>query len=305
MNINELRQFMNNLEHDNPDSISLKLVVKNNGIYQSYNVVLDANLREEIKELYSENLENRLYDLEQEQYNPNVGQDGYLAVCDLEVANISTVIEELEDEDNNTDDVEDLDLNYVNFYVLTFSQNDNNVYIFRRFNKLKRLRKGFFGVLDGNTFHKLDNTLILGLDNEIDTLVYEDEALIVNRFSLQTIFNMHDYFIERATQALDQVSNSNVISNFDAFRNDCIGDRQAIKRITKIMNTPNRLEDFLEHADRLPEVIQSANLAVTIDGNGSLEYDGTREVRSEILFCMADAYYLSLLLQRIGEDITQ
>lgn len=305
MNITELRQFVNNLDYNNPDSISLRLVVKNNGVYQSYNVVLDENLREEIKEMYSEHLDNRLYDLEQEQYNPNIGQDGCLAVCELEVANISDVIEELEDEDNNADDVEDLDLNDVNFYVLKFSENNNDAYIFRRFNKLKKLRKGFVGVLDGNTFHKLDNALVLGLDSEIDTLVYEQEALIVNRFALQTIFNMNDYFIDRATQALDQVESSNVISNFDNFRNDCIGDRQAVKRITKIMNTPNRLEDFVEHANRLPEVIREANLEVTVDGNGSLEYDGTREVRSEILFCMADAYYLSLLLQRIGEDIAQ
>ncbi|QZN89140.1 DUF4868 domain-containing protein [Vagococcus lutrae] len=305
MNITELRQFINNLNHANPDSIILKLVVKNNDVYQSYNVVLDLNLRLEIKEMYSNHLATRLYDLEQKLYNPNIVQDGCVEVCDLEVANISEVIEKLEDEEYNVDDVEDLDLNNVNFYVLKFSESNNKTYIFRRFNKLKKLRRGFFGIIDGNTFHKLDNTLVLGLDSEIDTLVYEEEALIVNRFALQTIFNMNDYFIDRATQALDQVEKSNVISNFINFRNDCIGDRQAVKRITKIMNTPNRLEDFIKHADRLPEVIQEAKLEVTVDVNGSLEYDGTREIRSEILFCMADAYYLSLLLQRIGEDVAQ
>lgn len=305
MNITELRQFFNNLDYNNPDSITLKLVVKNNGVYQSYNVVLDPNLREEIKEMYVEHLNHRLFDLDQERYNPNTGQDGFLAVCGLEVANISDVIEELEVEDSNNDDVEELDLNNVNFYVLKFSDNNNFSYIFRRFNKLKKLRRGFVGLLDGNTFHKLDNALVLGLDSEIDTLVFEEEALIVNRFALQTIFNMNDYFIGRTTEALDQVEDRNVISNFENFRNDCIGDRQAIKRITKIMNTPNRLEDFILHANRLPDVIREANLEVTVDENGSLEYDGTREIRSEILFCMADAYYLSLLLNRIGEDITQ
>lgn len=305
MNIDLLRGFIGELDIEDEDSVCLKLVVKNNGVYQSYNVVLDDNLREEIKDLYLENVNGRLFDLEQEDYNPNLGQDGCLAVCNLEVANISEVIEQIENEENNNDDVEDLDLNDVNFYVLKFSDDENNAYFFRRFTKLRKLRRGFVGVLDGNTFHRLDNNLFLGLDSEIDTLVFEDEALIVNRFSLQTIFNMNDYFIDRASQALDQVENRNVISNFDNFRNDCISDRQAIKRITKIMNTPNRLEDFVQHANRLPDVIREANLEVTVDANGSLEYDGTREVRSEILFCMADAYYLSLLLQRIGEDIAQ
>ncbi|AOV07992.1 Kiwa anti-phage protein KwaB-like domain-containing protein [Sporosarcina ureilytica] len=305
MNINELKEFIENLDTDEVDSVSVKLVQKIGENYEVYQPSVHQRVREDLKNLYAEIFETRLFELPQEEYNPNVGQDGYLSVANLEVAHVETTIEEINSEENIHGDLGDLDLETINFYCIKFRHNDESLYIFRRFSKMRKIRRGFLGVLEDSTLRKLENDLFIGLDSDIDILVFQNEMLIINRFALQTIFNLQDYFTERATYALGQIQQGNVISNFDEFSEDCLNDRQASQRITKIINTPGRIEGFLQTAESLPNVIARANLDIELNENGQIVYTRNREVRSQILFCIADAYYLSLLLGRIGEDITQ
>ena len=222
------------------------------------------------------------------------------------MAHVNETIEKIESEENIHGDLNEMNLDDINFYCIRFKQGAESVYIFRRFTKMKKIRKGNVPYIEDNTLRKFDNNLFIGLDRDIDILVYQGQILIINRFALQTIFNLHDYFIQRATEALDQIETGNVISNFVEFREDCLNDRQASKRITKIVNTPGRIEGFLEHANLLPNVIATeADLEIELNEDGQIIYTRNRQVRSQILFCIADAYYMSLILNRIGEDLSQ
>jgi len=305
LDINNLRQFVGNLDIGQADSVSVKLVQKIGENYEVYQPAVHRRVRADLKDLYTDVFGTRLFELPQEDYNPNVGQDGYLAVANLDVAHVNATIEELNLEANIHGDLGELDLETINFYCIKLTHNNESMYVFRRFTKMKKIRRGLLGLLEDNTLRKVENELFIGLDRDIDILVFQNEMLIINRFSLQTIFNLQDYFTERATSALDQIQIGNVISNFDEFREDCLTDRQASKRITRILNTPGRIEGFLQTAELLPNVIAEANLDIELNENGQIVYTRNREVRSQILFCIADAYYLSLLLGRIGEDITQ
>ncbi|WP_274307268.1 Kiwa anti-phage protein KwaB-like domain-containing protein [Solibacillus daqui] len=304
MDILGLRQFFRDFNVDT-GNISVKLVQKIDQEYEVYEPIVRNRLQRDLKELYVEVLQTRLFGLPQEEYNPNVGQDGYLSVAPLYVAHVDETIEKLESEENIHGDMNEMNLDDINFYCVTFTRNGESVYIFRRFTKMKKIRRGISTFIEDNTLRKFDNDLFIGLDRDIDILVYQGEMLIVNRFALQTIFNLQDYFTTRATEALDHIENGNVISNFEEFREDCLNDRQASKRITKIINTPGRIEGFLANANLLPNVIEEAALEIELNEDGQIIYTRNRQVRSEILFCIADAYYLSLLLNRIGEDISQ
>lgn len=305
MNINNLKQFVDNINVLDADSVSVKLVQKIGGNYEVYEPAVNYDVRINLKDMYAEVFETRLFELPQEAYNANVGQDGYLSVANLDVARVDTTIVELNSEENIHGDLGDLDLEAINFYCIKLTHNGESMYIFRRFTKMKKIRRGFLGVFHDNALRQVENELFIGLDRDVDILVFQNEMLIINRFALQTIFNLQDYFIERTTYALNQIQQGNVISNFDEFREDCLNDRQASKRITKIINTPGRVEGFLQTANLLPNVIAEANLDIELNEDGQIVYTRDREVRSQILFCIADAYYLSLLLGRIGEDITQ
>lgn len=305
MNINDLKQFVDNINALDADSVSVKLVQKIGENYEVYEPAVDPDVRRNLKDMYAEVFDTRLFELPQEAYNPNIGQDGHLSVANIDVARVDTTIVELNSEENIHGDLGDLNLEDINFYCIKLTHNDESMYIFRRFTKMKKIRRGFLGVFHDNTLRQVENELFIGLDRDVDILVFQNEMLIINRFALQTIFNLQDYFTERATYALNQIRQGNVISNFDEFREDCLNDRQASKRITKIINTPGRVEGFLQTANLLPNVIAEANLNIELNESGQIVYTRDREVRSQILFCIADAYYLSLLLGRIGEDITQ
>jgi len=305
MDINELKQFINNVDTREVESVSVKLVEKTNSNYEVYEPNTELHLREDLKTLYEDVFSMRLFDLPQEEYNPNVGQDGHLSVADLQVARVAETIEELELEDNIHGDMEEMNLEKINFYCIKFSLNDESLYIFRRFTKMKKIRRGILGFIEDNSIKKVENELFIGLDRDVDIVVFQNQMLIINRFALQTIFNLNDYFTGRAQEALDQIENGNVISNFIEFREDCLEDRQASKRITKIINTPDRIDGFLSMAHMLPNVIAEADLDIELNENGQIVYTRNRHVRSQILFCIADAYYLSLMLGRIGEDVSQ
>lgn len=304
MNIQELRQFIGNFNIET-GNISVKLVQKINQEYEVYEPVVRPQLQRDLQDLYTEVLQTRLFELPQEDYNPNIGQDGYLPVAPLYVACVDEIIEKIEEEENIHGDMNEMNLDDINFYCIKFTQNTESAYIFRRFTKMKKIRKGISTFIEDNTLRKFNNDLFIGLDRDIDILVYQGEQLIVNRFALQTIFNLQDYFTGRATEALNHIENGNIISNFEEFREDCLNDRQASKRITKIINTPGRIEGFIENANLLPNVIAEADLEIELNEDGQIIYTRNRQVRSQILFCIADAYYLSLLLNRIGEDISQ
>lgn len=305
MDINQLNTFINNIDPEEVESVSVKLVEKANLNYEVYQPTIHRALRGELKTLYQDVLNTRLFELPQEEYNPNVGQDGHLSVANLDVAHVAQTIEQLELEDNIHGDMEDMNLESINFYCVKFVLNNEPLYIFRRFTKTKKIRRGFLGFIEDNSLRRVENDLFIGLDREIDILVFREQMLIINRFAIQTIFNLNDYFTERAQDALNQIEAGNVISNFGEFREDCLEDRQASKRITKIINTPDRITDFLGNAHLLPNVIAEADLDIELNANGQIIYTRNKQVRSQILFCIADAYYLSLILGRVGEDVSQ
>lgn len=305
LDINYLRRFINNINIDEASSISIKLIQKIDAGYEVYEPTVRNPMREELIDLYNEVFQTRLYDLPQEVYNPNIGQDGYLSIATLDVAYVDNTIAEIEDEVNIHGDMQDMNLNDINFYCIRLTHNNESMYIFRRFTKMKKIRRGILGILDDNTLRKFENELFIGIDRDIDILVFQNEMLIINRFALQTIFNLQDYFTERATEALNHIETGNLITNFEEFREDCLNDRQASKRITKIINTPGRIEGFLQNGHLLPNVIAEADLDIDLNEGGQLVYTRNRQVRSQILFCIADAYYESLIMGRIGEDPSQ
>lgn len=305
MDLENVRTIVNNVEFDVAGSISIKFVQKTRNGYEVYTPGIARNIKEALRDIYSEKLNSRSINMPQQEYNPNVSVDGYLACAPIETAQVDDAIEQLQMVDNQHGDIDDINIENINFYCIEFSYNNETVYFFRRFSKMKKMRRGFIGVIVGDEFTRLENENFLGIDCEIDIIAYNDETLIINRYALQTIFNLRDYFIERANDAFNIVAQADVIDNFADFREHCLNDMKATQRMTKIMNTPDRINNFITHANNLPLVIARANLNIELDANGRIIYVNDREIRSQIIYCIADAYYSSLMTGRIGEDPTQ
>lgn len=202
MNIDEIRRFMRDLDTANTDSITMKVVQKvGNGI-DIYTPEIIVGMRENLKNFFCESLDNKFFDLEQRVYDPSVVVEGTLQISDLATAHIIDVLADLRNSDNYVGDVKDIDIERVNYYVFEFSNNGRNLLIFRRFTKMKKIRNGLLGHFIDNTFRKIETDDFFGIDRDIDIMIFDNQALIVNRFALQTIFKLNDYFNQQAQIAL-------------------------------------------------------------------------------------------------------
>lgn len=301
MDLIDLKRKIENNDYSRVDSMKLRFVEKRERSYTSYIPEITGNLRREIANMYSRILTLDFFQNTQVPYNEIGKEEDTLEIAELEIANINTVIEAISEQQNVAQDLSEMELDDINFYVVEILINNEKVFLFRRFNKQKKLRKGIRGQFTGNGFVQLEAEVI-GLDNEIDIIVFSNEALIVNRFSLQTIFDLSDYFMGKSDQAMGVIGGYNKINNFDSFRIDCMNDGTAIKRLTKIINTPNLIQGFFSNINNLPMVIIDASLTITTDETGNIDYNGTREERTQILSCIADKYYITLLQGVVGED---
>ncbi|MDT2490728.1 DUF4868 domain-containing protein [Enterococcus avium] len=302
MNIQDIRNFINDVNEDLNDSICMKIVRKIGDGIEIGTPDLPLRMRHELKRFYIEILNNNFFDLEQRNYDPSIVVEGTLQVADLLTAHIEDILDDLSNPDNINGDINEIEIEKINYYVFEFQRNNERLLLFRRFTKMNKIRNGILGIFDDNSFRSIDTRDFFGLDRDVDIIIFREEALIVNRFALQTIFKLNDYFAERAEEALTSIRQHNIIANFDQFYQDCLTDKLSARRMTKIINTPGRLEGFFEHIENLPLVINHFQLDIGLE-NGQIIYNETKESRNHILGCISDGYYQSLIQERYGEEI--
>lgn len=301
LNIQSLKQKLRELDSTKLNSVKVSFIEKRKNGATSYIPEITKKLRESIINRYLEILEEGTFENEQQAYNEFGKEDDTLEIANLEVGNIQTIIDIIYKQENCEHDLSEMKIDKINYYVICFKKDEEEIYFFKRFNKQKRLRRGIRGWFIGNNFTQLEEEVI-GIGDDVDIIVYSDEALIINRFALQTIFDLSDYFLGRTDQAMRVIEGYKKINNFESFEEDCKNDGTAIKRLTRIVNTPNLISGFFSNFDNLPYVIKECSLTITIDEDGVIDYKGTREERTQILSCMADKYYITLLQGKTGED---
>ena len=301
LNIEDLKNSMLGLNFRNNGSVKLSFVEKRKNGITSFVPEISKSLRENIVEMYLRVLDYPVFQYEQQPYNELGKIDDVLDVATLEVGKIDSIINQINFEENRCHNLSEIKLDKINYYVVNFNLSGENFYFFRRFNKQKKLRKGVRGHFTGNNFVQLEDEVV-GIDEDIDIIVYQEEALIINRYALQTIFDISDYFSGKTDQAMEVIKGYKKINNFATFERDCKNDGTATKRLTKIVNTPELINGFFNHIHQLPNVIKDMSLVIQMDSNGNIDYKGTREERTQILSCIADKYYITLLQGKLGED---
>lgn len=301
MDISMLRKVISEADITNEKSFNLSFIEKRKNGYTAYIPSLEKSLRESLKNLYLNSLEKNIFEYEQQVYNELGREDEVLDVSDLKVGNIENIIEEIYKQEHCCFDLTKMNLDKINYYVVKIFVNEQTIFLFRRFNKQKKLRKGIKGKFTGNSFVKIDSEII-GIDDDIDIIIFNNEALIINRYALQTIFDLSDYFLGKTDQAMRVIEGYGKINNFELFEIDCKNDGTAIKRLTKIVNTPELINGFFDNIDQLPKVIKDLSLVISMDHEGKVNYEGSRDERTQILSCIADKYYITLLQGKVGED---
>ncbi len=200
-------------------------------------------------------------------------------------------------EENLNQEVSSLKIENIGFYCVAITYNGKTLYLFRQFQKLKKLRQGLFTRIVENELKRIESDF-LGIDEFTDMIVFENDLLLLNHISFERIFDYRDEFLKKTNEALGEILSQNVIENIEQFAYDCRSDVRIMKRFTNIM-TQERLPLFFKNYERVPLIVKELGLDIDFDEDGKLIYR-ERSQLFHIINLLSDAYFKSLIAQRPG-----
>lgn len=194
-------------------------------------------------------------------------------------------------------DMATLKIDKIDFYCVEICFQGKRLFLFRQFQKLKKLRKGYLTCIVNNELKAMESDF-LGIDDTIDIVLFEDKLYLLNHISLERVFEYRDEFLQKTNEALGEILNKNVISNIEQFAEDCLRDVRITKRFTNIM-TKGRLPLFFDNYDKVPDIVSELDLDIEFDEDGKLIYREKSQL-FHIINLLSDSYFKSLLANRMG-----
>lgn len=299
--MNNLKEFIDNIKFNQPKNV-VKIYFSrksNSNIlkYITHSPSVSEAVQAELFNTIFPYIDKQLNSLKLVDYNP-------LGVLDGELESISTEeIPLFQDflnsitEENINKEMSSLRIEKIDFYCIEISYDGKTVYMFRQFQKLKKLRQGFLTRIIDNELNVMENDF-LGIDELIDMIVFEGKIYLLNHISLERVFSYRDEFLKKTNEALGEILTKNVISNIEQFADDCRNDIRIMKRFTNIM-TKERLPLFFDNYDKVPEIVAELELDLDFDEEGKIIYK-ERSQLFHIINLLSDSYFKSLLAQRTG-----
>lgn len=299
--MNNLKEFIDKIKSNQPRNVvKIYFSRKSNSSiskYITHNPSISEAVQVELFNTIFPYVDKQLNSLKLVDYNPLGVLDGELESISAEEIPLFQDFLNSITEENINKEMDSLRIEKIDFYCIEISYDGKIVYMFRQFQKLKKLRQGFLTRIIDNELNVIDNDF-LGIDELIDMIVFEDKIYLFNHISLERVFSYRDEFLKKTNEALGEILTKNVISNIEQFADDCRNDIRIMKRFTNIM-TKERLPLFFDNYDKVPEIVAELELDLDFDEEGKNIYK-ERSQLFHIINLLSDAYFKSLLAQRTG-----
>lgn len=304
MDVRAIIEQLNALNENNLDMRLYFTRKKPSGRYQSFSPSIGDDLQRELKGIVTRALE-KVQDTDQREFSPIGSIDGCIETHSVgEVESFNDILASMEGDVVIRRAIEPKEVSKLTFYCLNIGLEGNggNILFFRRVTKFNHLKKGgILGRFVSNDFEKLDDTL-LGIDSNVDIVIFGEEMLILNHISLERIFSIQDQYFQKAGQTLDLVERANRISNFAQFREDCLSDMRITRALTKILNEEERVNQVFENFENVIHVIDIFDLDIEIEEENTKLVYGDKSQLMDLTRLIRDSFYRSLINQRDGID---
>ncbi|UYI60629.1 DUF4868 domain-containing protein [Lacticaseibacillus paracasei] len=203
----------------------------------------------------------------------------------------------------------------IQFIVVSMQANQHQLLIFSAFSFGKNIGPTLRGKLTGNELQKAEENTI-GIEKRIDLVLYKGEMLVLNHAVVDRFFFLKDYFENQKNQFFDSIDTiqKKLIKNkilsatvfekedLEFFKKYSDNSQERMKKIWNI-NSENNLTKFFSKIVNMPKVIDKFNLSVQFDPTtNKLSLPHTPKAVTELLKCMGDKFYLSILFEEPGID---
>ena len=300
----ELLQFFEKTERDMPDNcLALYFSHRNRkGIYISHQPVVSNDVQHAIIKTIIPYIKQQLSQNTSTSYNPMGVLDGYIEKMDKAMISATDTFFDSIAEDRVYRDLSTLKVDQIGFSCTKIQYDEEVVYVFRQFQKLKKLRNGFFSQIFDAELRVIENDII-GIDQISDIIIFEGNLYLLNHIALERVFNYRDEFQRKTYEAIQAIREKDLITNWEQFSTDCLNDVRIMKRFTTLMSN-GRLPLFFEHYDRVPGIVARLRLDIDFDGQGKLQYREKSQLFN-IVNLFSDAYFQSLLADRTGVALVE
>jgi len=274
----------------------------------AYQPQISTDIQNDLSRLILPNAISTLRNSVLSEYNPIGVPDGEIEhISVVSVPHVAIFQDSVRD-DSVFKDMSLLPIKHINYYCLKYLCDGKELYLFRQFSKMKKLRSGYIARFINSELVAMDGDF-LGIDDNVDIILYDNTLFILNHISLERIFNYRDEYLKKTYEALGEILATGVIKNMEQFSEDCTSDVRIMKRFTNIMSQ-GRLPLFFQNFERVPRILKELGLDIEfIEEENKLVYREKSQL-FHIINLMSDAYFKSLLLERTGlalleESITQ
>ncbi|GAC43083.1 Kiwa anti-phage protein KwaB-like domain-containing protein [Paenibacillus popilliae] len=302
MDINGIITMLDRVRLENVDLRLYFTRKQSNDTYISYSPTISTDLQADLISIVTNALKE-VRETEQRPFNPIGTVDGCVEYCDVkEIMNFQEILNSIREDVVIRRRIATEEIRKLTFYCLKIVLEDQDeLMIFRRVTKFNRLTKGLIGRFIEGDFEKL-NPDLLGIDGNVDVVIFRDEMLVLNHISLERIFSIKDQYIEKASYTLEIVGRSRRIQNFEQFREDCLADGRIIRALTKILDDEERIHKCFINFENVLEVVDIFELDIKFEeGNTVLVYEEKSQLL-DITRLIRDSFYRSLINNREGID---
>lgn len=177
-----------------------------------------------------------------------------------------------------------------NFYVLSIKDNSgNDIHLIRKMNGYKKINShGIFAYINGKELNQIDNPVI-GIDNSVDLIVYNDLIYILNYNSIKKFFNLKFSFQKEVVNILAPVKERGVIDNYDKFERNIRSNDKLTNRLISMKRKGVNFDESLNNKEELQKTIADFELNVVYK-NGKILFDKSED-KEAILNLLSDYYY--------------
>ncbi|MCE0560912.1 DUF4868 domain-containing protein [Limosilactobacillus fermentum] len=282
----------------NENSLMLHLTGRrHNGSLFSVTPTINESVQKEIIKLIKNQI--NCYD------NQNLKQYNIVGSNDdtVEYANVNDFINELGKVCGSLKQptvLNNIDPNSFDFFTYELkSTNNKPIYVFRKINRMKALKRGILGEIVKGRFNKIKSSELLGIDNAIDFIIINNKIFIFHHISLERVLKLNDQFKDKAKDVLSNDEFAKKIKNFNELKKRALENGNYVKRLAKLYKN-NGIIMFLDKIDRTIKVIDKFNLDIEVK-NGQLIYRDETQI-GNFVNLMQDSYYKTLIGDQNGID---
>lgn len=139
---------------------------------------------------------------------------------------------------------------------------------------------------------------VIGIDNLVDLIVYDDLIFILNYNSIKNLFNLRGSFQRQVINILKPVKNSKVIDDYDKFERNIRSNERLMNRLISMKRKGISFDDPLSNQNNVQNTIKDFDLDVSYK-NGQVIFDESSDKES-VLNLISDYYYKTTQNRRKG-----